>query len=70
MDLGLVGKTVLLTGASKGIGYAAARLFAQEGATVVICARRSDALVEAAETIAQETGRAVDHMPGRRDEGC
>ena len=50
MDLGLVGKTVLLTGASKGIGYAAARLFAQEGATVVICARRSDALVEAAET--------------------
>ncbi len=35
----LTGKTALITGASRGIGEAAARLFAQEGAQVVLAAR-------------------------------
>ncbi|MFI5906939.1 SDR family NAD(P)-dependent oxidoreductase [Dactylosporangium sp. NPDC051541] len=40
----LNGKVVLITGASRGIGAAAARLFAQEGAAVVLAARGLDAL--------------------------
>ncbi|WFE39302.1 SDR family oxidoreductase [Micromonospora sp. WMMD998] len=40
----LTGKVVLITGASRGIGEAAAHLFAREGATVVLAARDADAL--------------------------
>ncbi|MEU0881243.1 SDR family oxidoreductase [Lentzea sp. NPDC005914] len=40
----LSGKVVFITGASRGIGAAAARLFASEGASVVLAARGTDAL--------------------------
>jgi NAD(P)-dependent dehydrogenase (short-subunit alcohol dehydrogenase family) len=40
----LSGKAIFITGASRGIGAAAARLFAAEGAAVVLAARSADAL--------------------------
>ncbi|MCX6469588.1 MAG: SDR family NAD(P)-dependent oxidoreductase [Corynebacteriales bacterium] len=40
----LAGKVIFITGASRGIGAAAARLFAAEGASVVLAARSTDAL--------------------------
>ena len=44
MDLHLRGKRVLITGASKGIGAAAAEAFAEEGAHVMLAARSGDQL--------------------------
>ena len=56
MDLGLAGKVAVITGGSEGIGRAAARSLGQEGARVVICARRADLLERAAGQVAEETG--------------
>ena len=53
MDLGLSGKRVVVTGASKGIGLAIARTFLNEGAQVAICARDESTLAAAAADLAQ-----------------
>jgi NAD(P)-dependent dehydrogenase (short-subunit alcohol dehydrogenase family) len=55
----LDGKRVLLTGASSGIGEAAAELFAQRGATVVVVARRQDLLDALADRITADGGTAI-----------
>jgi NAD(P)-dependent dehydrogenase (short-subunit alcohol dehydrogenase family) len=47
----LTDKIALVTGASRGIGAAAARLFAREGATVVLAARTEAALTDLADEI-------------------
>jgi 3-oxoacyl-[acyl-carrier protein] reductase len=60
MDLGLRGKVVLLTGGSAGIGKAAARLFAEEGAHVVIASRTARNLEDAAQELRKETGAKVE----------
>lgn len=58
MDLQLAGSAALVTAASKGLGKAAAREFAREGARVIMCSRSS--LIEtAAEEIRKETGAEV-----------
>lgn len=48
MDLGIAGKTALVCGASKGLGYGSALALVQEGVNVVIVARGAEALQEAA----------------------
>jgi NAD(P)-dependent dehydrogenase (short-subunit alcohol dehydrogenase family) len=55
----LKSKSIIVTGASSGIGAAAALLFAAEGANVVLGARRSAELETLAEKINQSDGRAV-----------
>ena len=59
MDLQLTGRRAVVTGGSRGIGLAIARTLAREGCDVVVCARNEAPLAEAAEAIAQETGRKV-----------
>ncbi|MBX5440957.1 MAG: SDR family oxidoreductase [Solirubrobacteraceae bacterium] len=51
MDLGLQGRACIVTGASKGIGLAIARLLVQEGARVLLVARGEAALRAAAEEL-------------------
>jgi len=51
MDLQLAGKTVLITGASKGIGRATADVFADEGANLILVARTAVDLDKAAQEI-------------------
>jgi NAD(P)-dependent dehydrogenase (short-subunit alcohol dehydrogenase family) len=64
----LKGKTVIITGASSGIGYAAAKLFAAHGANLIIGARRKAELSKVAAEIEGEGGTAVA-LPGDvRDE--
>lgn len=55
----LEGKTAIITGASSGIGRAAAKLFAREGANLVVTARRASELDALVEEINEEGGEAV-----------
>jgi NAD(P)-dependent dehydrogenase (short-subunit alcohol dehydrogenase family) len=66
MDLQLKGKKVLVTGSTAGIGFAAARAFAVEGALVIINGRKQDRVDSAIAQIrkfqpsAEVTGIAAD----------
>ena len=56
MDLELNGKVAIVTGGSRGLGFATAEALAAEGARVVICARGEEQLA-----------RAVDQIRAQRD---
>ena len=62
MDLGLSGRTAVVTGASRGIGAAAARMLEQEGARVLAVSRSAGidvTALDAAERIADALGGAT-----------
>jgi len=63
MELGLKGKTALVTGASEGIGSAVARKLADEGVRVAICARTESKLKDWAGWTSSST------TPGPRPSG-
>ena len=66
MNLGLAGRTALVTGGSKGIGLACARLLAQEGARVAIVSRTREHLDEAAQSLAADGLRVVGYAADLR----
>jgi 3-hydroxy acid dehydrogenase / malonic semialdehyde reductase len=53
------GKTILVTGASSGIGQASARAFASLGARLILCARREDRLAALKQELEKEYGCMV-----------
>ena len=55
----LTGKTVLITGASSGIGRSCAKAFAAEGARLILAARRSDRLESLAALLNLKPGKDV-----------
>lgn len=56
MDLKLENMVAMITGASQGIGFETALLFAKEGARVALVARREEVLQQAGNVIATQTG--------------
>ncbi|MSQ42420.1 MAG: SDR family oxidoreductase [Dehalococcoidia bacterium] len=63
MELGLAGRSVIVTGASRGLGQAIAAGFAAEGARLTICARGQEALAAAAAAL-RAGGAAVVAVAG------
>ena len=64
MDLKLRQKVALITGSSKGLGFATALKLAEEGANVAINSRNNQSLEKAAAEIRQKTGVDVLSLPG------
>lgn len=68
MDLGIAGKTAVVTAASSGLGRAIATTLAQEGADVVLFARREPLLLELAEELFNRHGVAALPVVGNMRE--
>lgn len=68
MDLQLKGKTAVITGATRGIGWSIAECFADEGANVAICARNAEQVADAVRKLeakgVKAFGQAVDISDG------
>lgn len=69
MDLGIEGRTAVVTGSTGGLGLATARVLAGEGANVVLCGRRGDVAQQEARRLPSAVGLEVDltapDAPGR-----
>ena len=63
MDLGITGRTAIVTGGSRGIGKETARQFLKEGVRVVICARDGKALEESMAELKQDAGGEIVAVP-------
>lgn len=66
----LAGKVALVTGASSGIGRETAKLFAQNGAALVLVARRRQALDALLNELSASGARAVALAGNVVDEAC
>jgi 3-oxoacyl-[acyl-carrier protein] reductase len=64
MDLGLHDKVAIVTGSSRGLGFAAAQSLAGEGCRVCLCARTASTLEAAAQHI---TNQIADRIGGGED---
>ena len=64
MDLGLKGKKAFVGGSSRGLGYATAKILAEEGCQVVLNGRDSGKLDQAAAKISDDTGGKVAYVMG------
>ncbi|MCJ1380454.1 hypothetical protein MMC17_003559 [Xylographa soralifera] len=58
-QLKLAGKHIIVTGASRGIGFAIARLFATHGAERMLLVGRSNTLAQASEAIGKDTATEI-----------
>jgi 3-oxoacyl-[acyl-carrier protein] reductase len=69
MDLGLAGKVAMVGGASRGLGFAVARVLLQEGAKVCIASSNADSIMAAAQKLQSEIdpSRADDVLPEQAD---
>jgi len=62
MDLGIKGRSAIVTGGSRGIGRETARQFLEEGVRVTICGRNKETLEKTRDELAKSTGGEIQSV--------